>query len=75
MLDFSTIVAEHFLISLGGLWVVFWLIARLVRSVAGALMRERTRREIAAYIAEGTVCSTAGERLMRLTVNRGPMPP
>lgn len=38
-----------------------------IRSMAGVfkyLSRERTRREIAAYIAEGTLTPEQGERLM-----------
>jgi hypothetical protein len=40
----------------------------VVRSVAGAITasaRERTRREIAAFIAEGTMTPEQGERLLR----------
>ncbi len=34
-------------------------------SVIRSVSRERTRREIAAYIAEGTMTPEQGERLMR----------
>ncbi len=40
----------------------------LIRSVAGILRthaRERSRREIAAFIAEGSMTPEQGERLMR----------
>lgn len=40
----------------------------LIRSVAGILrthQRERSRREIAAFIAEGSMTPEQGERLMR----------
>ena len=35
------------------------------RKVLNAQSRERTRREIAAYIAEGSMTADQGERLMR----------
>lgn len=43
--------------------------ARIVRSVS----RERTRREIAAYIAEGSMTPEQGERLM--AAGERPRPP
>lgn len=42
-------------------WVVFGTISGTIRSVA----RERTKREIAAYIAEGSMTPEHGERLIR----------
>ena len=36
-----------------------------VRSVVQTFARERSRREIAAYIAEGSLSPEQGERLMR----------
>jgi hypothetical protein len=44
----------------------------LIRSIASAVTsgaRERSRREIAAYIAEGTISAEQGERLLRADVN------
>ncbi|MBX3365174.1 MAG: hypothetical protein KF866_10440 [Phycisphaeraceae bacterium] len=52
------------LIILGGVAIAaiaFTSISSMVKSTA----RERTRREIAAYIAEGTMTPEQGERLMR----------
>lgn len=49
---------------IGGVTVIIVLI----RSVAGILKthaRERSRREIAAFIAEGSMTPEQGERLMR----------
>jgi hypothetical protein len=43
------------------LWVVFGSIVSIVKNMA----RERTRREIAAYIAEGSMTPEQGERLLR----------
>lgn len=44
-----------------GLWVVLHYTARVLRTLA----RERTRREIAAYIAEGSITPEQGERLFK----------
>ena len=41
-------------------WIVLGTITSMVKSVA----RERTRREVAAYIAEGSMTTEQGERLM-----------
>ena len=42
--------------------IVFGSVTSIVRNVA----RERTRREIAAYIAEGSMTPEQGERLMKV---------
>ena len=41
--------------------IVFGAISSMIKSVA----REKTRREIAAYIAEGSMTPEQGEKLMR----------
>lgn len=43
------------------IWIVFAAVTGMIKSVA----RERTRREIAAYIAEGSMTPEQGERLMK----------
>jgi hypothetical protein len=46
----------------------------LIRTVGGVLrsaVREKTRREIAAYIAEGSMSPEQGERLMKAGKNFG----
>ena len=45
--------------------VVAIVLIKSVASTARSVSRERTRREIAAYIAEGTMTPEQGERLMR----------
>ncbi len=42
---------------------------KAVTTVVGTQARERSRREIAAYIAEGSVTPEQGERLIRADVN------
>lgn len=46
----------------GAIWSVMWCIVTAVR----AREAEKTRREIAAYISEGTISPEAGERLMKI---------
>jgi hypothetical protein len=45
--------------------IIFVVAIRTIGSVIKSNARERTRREIAAYIAEGTMTPEQGERLMR----------
>lgn len=56
---------ENFIFLIGGIIaivaIVFTSISGMVRSKA----REQTRREIAAYIAEGSMSPEQGERLMK----------
>jgi hypothetical protein len=42
-----------------------WLLLSYGYKTARTIARERTRREIAAYIAEGTMTPEQGERLMK----------
>jgi hypothetical protein len=52
------------------LWIIGGAVAMLaiassaIRSIVASVTRERTRRDIAAYIAEGTMTPEQGERLM-----------
>ena len=45
--------------------IVLAVLFKTVASVISNVSRERTRREIAAYIAEGSMTPEQGERLMR----------
>lgn len=49
---------------LGGIFVV-WIFFGTIQSVIGKIASERSRREIAAYIAEGSMTPEQGERLMQ----------
>lgn len=51
-------------IVLGGISVA-WLLFSFVHKITRTLARERTRREVAAYIAEGSMSAEQGERLMK----------
>ncbi len=48
-----------------GFIVFVSVIASTVKNIVKTNARERTRREIAAYIAEGSITPEQGERLMK----------
>jgi hypothetical protein len=50
------------LITAGVLLLVFF---KTVSTIVASVARERTRREIAAYIAEGSMTPEQGEKLMK----------
>jgi formiminotetrahydrofolate cyclodeaminase len=62
--DFSKVVAENLFVVMGGAVAVVAILASSIKSVVGSLSRERSRREIAAYIAEKSMTPEEGERLM-----------
>ncbi|MCL4742914.1 MAG: hypothetical protein KJZ54_12015 [Phycisphaerales bacterium] len=50
----------------GGLVVaVVWIVLATIDSMVKSRERERSRREIAAYVAEGSMSAEEGERLMK----------
>lgn len=51
-----------------GTFIITIVLIKSMTSLIKSLARERTRREIAAYIAEGTMTPEQGERMM--TVGR-----
>jgi hypothetical protein len=50
--------------------IVAGVLIRTVGATIRSVARERTRREIAAYIAEGSMTPEQGERLMRADLRR-----
>jgi hypothetical protein len=54
---------------IGGCFVLGMILKALTTMVTTA-SRERSRREIAAYIAEGSISAEQGERLIRADINR-----
>ncbi|MEM8758558.1 MAG: hypothetical protein AAGF47_12355 [Planctomycetota bacterium] len=52
-------------ISVGGSIAVLWLILASIHSFFKMLQVEKSRREIAAYIAEGSMTPDQGERLLK----------
>ena len=61
LLDNEDVFIPMLFAGVGVVWIVFGTLTGMVKSVA----RERTRREIAAYIAEGSMTPEQGERLMK----------
>lgn len=51
--------------AVGGAIAMTAIVAGAVKSVITANSRERSRREIAAYIAEGSMTPEQGEKLMK----------
>ncbi|MCW5775256.1 MAG: hypothetical protein KIS87_02250 [Phycisphaeraceae bacterium] len=50
----------------GGLLVaVVWIVFATIHGLVKSRERERSRREIAAYVAEGSMTAEEGERLMK----------
>ena len=63
---------ENFLWFVLGTCFVVGAIVKGIAAIVSTSARERSRREIAAYIAEGSISPEQGERLIRADVNRGP---
>lgn len=57
--------ADHWVWTMIGAMVVSGSLFSAVKSMVKYASRERTRREIAAYIAEGSLSPEQGERLMK----------
>lgn len=56
--------AEHFVWAMIMGVIALGILGSMVREIVKTRSRERTRREIAAYIAEGSMTPEQGERLM-----------
>lgn len=67
-------VADHFVFVLIIGAVVIAMALRMVTTIITTAAHERSRREIAAYIAEGSIPPDQGERLLRADVSRGQRP-
>lgn len=66
--------ADHFVYVLIAGAIVLGLLIRAVTTIVTTAAHERSRREIAAYIAEGSMKPEQGERLLRADVSRGQRP-
>jgi hypothetical protein len=66
--------AEYFVITVLGGCFVLGMVLKSLTTIVTTASRERSRREIAAYIAEGSINADQGERLIRADVNRGANP-
>jgi pseudouridine-5'-phosphate glycosidase len=61
--------ADYYVITIIGGCVLAGMVLKSVTAIATNSARERSRREIAAYIAEGSMSAEQGERLMRAEVS------
>ena len=53
------------LFAIGGGVAMLWILMATVHAITRDRLRERTKREVAAYIAEGTMTPEQGERLLK----------
>jgi hypothetical protein len=63
------LIGENFVFVICGGVALVAIVSGTIKSVVGSMARERSRREIAAYIAEKAMTPEEGERLM--TAGRG----
>ena len=74
MIELIEVLDEHiWVMLLGGIFIasIVTTVMKGVTAMFTTACRERTRREIAAYIAEGSLTADQGERLVRADVNKG----
>lgn len=69
MAEFAEIFRENYLISVVALCFILSVVIKAITTIMTTHARERTRREIAAYIAEGTISPEQGERLLRAQID------
>jgi hypothetical protein len=61
--------ADWYVITVIGGCFLVGMMLKAITTTLGNSSRERSRREIAAYIAEGSITAEQGERLMRADVS------
>lgn len=69
MSQFVEAAAEYYVVTIVGVCVVMGMVLKALTAMVTSGSRERSRREIAAYIAEGSMTPEQGERLIRADVN------
>ncbi len=69
MTAFFSAMADNFFWTIVAIVAVVSIVFSTIRAMVVASQRERTRREIAAYIAEGSMTPEQGERLMKAREN------
>jgi hypothetical protein len=75
MTEVLDVLDDHMYVVVIGLICLALLAGSLIRAVTSVFTthaRERSRREIAAYIAEGSLTPEQGERLMKAEVKPAP---
>lgn len=61
----ASLLSENFFWIFCGVVAITGIVGGCIKSVVKSTSRERSRREIAAYIAEGSMSPEQGERLMK----------
>ncbi len=61
--------ADNLVFLIIGICFVVGMVLKAITSIVKSASRERSRREIAAYIAEGSITAEQGERLLRADVS------
>lgn len=61
--------SEYFVFTVIGACCVLGMVLRSLTTIVTTAAREKSRREIAAYIAEGSMSAEQGERLIRVDVS------
>lgn len=62
-------IGDHLVFVVIGAVFAFGMVLKAITTVVVNGSRERTRREVAAYIAEGSISAEQGERLLKADVN------
>lgn len=65
MLTLANLDSQLVVFGVAGVIAVVAILAGMIKSVIRTRAREQSRREIAAYIAEGSMTPEQGERLMK----------
>jgi len=65
MTELINALGDYIVVTIIGAVVAMGIVMNTVRHIVGGMSRERSRREIAAYIAEGSMTAEQGERLMK----------
>jgi hypothetical protein len=69
MQQFLEAAADWYVITVLGGCAILGMILKTLTTVVTTASRERSRREIAAYVAEGSISPDQGERLIRADVS------
>jgi hypothetical protein len=71
MENYVELMEENFFVVIVGACFIVGMLLKSITTIVTSSGRERSRREIAAYIAEGSITPEQGERLIKADVNSG----
>lgn len=71
MADLIDTLGDNLVIVIIGACFLVGMVLKAITTIVTNSSRERSRREIAAYIAEGSITPEQGEKLIRADVNQG----